>query len=240
MLDEERSGRPQEISNDNELSSIIRSDRQITVKQHSSRLNASVGTVHEWHKALFEARPSVFVRWNDVEKPASKNRVEKPATKRTWKFLTNTVEFLSNIITENKTTLTLYMPESRRESLNGSCLEGSQQRRDSIPEEPSQPCSSHRRVMILSVWGIDIGSSWLMNGPDRSIESRRKLLHSYSAITTEYGLWKWVHCQLRFLEASHFFLHHALTLAHLWTPLSSTSLSCKMACFHRKQFSVLR
>ena len=49
VLDEERSGRPQEISNDNELSSIIRSDRQITVhvKQLSSRLNASVGTVHE-------------------------------------------------------------------------------------------------------------------------------------------------------------------------------------------------
>ena len=52
VLDEERSGRPQEISNDNELSSIIRSDRQITVKQLFSRLNASVGTVHERLKAL--------------------------------------------------------------------------------------------------------------------------------------------------------------------------------------------
>ena len=51
VLDEERSGRPQEISNDNELSSIIRSDRR-TVKQLSSRLNASVGTVHERLKAL--------------------------------------------------------------------------------------------------------------------------------------------------------------------------------------------
>ena len=62
-------------------------------------------------------------------------------------------KFLSNIITEDETTLTLYMPESRRESLNGSCLETSQPRRDSIPEEPSKrPCSSHQRVIILSVF----------------------------------------------------------------------------------------
>ena len=47
VFDEERKGRPQEISVDDELITLIRSERRITVRQLSSQLNAIVGTIQE-------------------------------------------------------------------------------------------------------------------------------------------------------------------------------------------------
>ena len=52
VFDEERSGRPRELCIDDKLTSIILTDRRITVRQLSCLLNASVGTIHERLKAL--------------------------------------------------------------------------------------------------------------------------------------------------------------------------------------------
>lgn len=144
VLDEERSGRPQEISIDNELSCIIRSDRRITVKQLSSRLNASVGTVHERLKALgIRKLCSRFVpRFLSAE---MMERRKVCSQKNLEIFDEYGEEFLSNIITEDETTLTLYLPESRRESSEWK-LPGEK------PTKKMRSSSSHRRVMMLSVF----------------------------------------------------------------------------------------
>ena len=144
MLDEERSGRPQEISIDNELSSIIRSNRRITVKQLSSRLNASVGTVYERLNALgIRKLCSRFVpRFLSAE---MMERRKICSQKNLEIFDEYGEEFLSNIITEDETTLTLYLPESRRESSEWK-LPGEK------PTKKMRSSSSHRRVMMLSVF----------------------------------------------------------------------------------------
>ena len=144
MLDEERSGRPQEVSIDDELSSIILSDRRITVKQLSSRLNASVGTVHDRLKALgIRKLCSRFVpRFLSAE---MMERRKTCCEKNIEIFNEYGEQFLSNIVTEDETSLTLYLPESRRESSEWK-LPGEK------PTRKMRSSSSHRRVMMLSVF----------------------------------------------------------------------------------------
>lgn len=144
VLDEERSGRPREFCIDDKLTSIILRDRRITVRQLSCRLNVSVGTIHERLEALgIRKLCSRFVpRFLSAE---MMERRKMCCQKNIEIFEEYGEQFLSNIITEDETSLTLYLPESKRESSEWK-LPGEK------PTNKMRSSSSHRRVMMLSVF----------------------------------------------------------------------------------------
>ena len=147
VCDDPRKGRPQEIcgSTDEKLLDIVREDRRISVKVLATYLNISVGSVHAKLKALgikklcsrFVPR---FLTWEMMQ-----NRLESCQNNlKIWEQHGD--KFLHNIITEIETPLSMYLPESKRDSVEWK-LPG---------EKPSlkymRSGTSHGRTWMLSIF----------------------------------------------------------------------------------------
>ncbi len=146
VFDEEREGRPPEIlpSVDEKLQQIIQEERRITTRMLSTRLNISVGTVHARLKSFgLRKLCSRFVpRFLTGE--MMENRLESCKNNLLlWKK--HGESFLENLITEDETPLSMYLPETKRESAEWKFP-------NEKPSLKMRTGSTHGRAMMLSTF----------------------------------------------------------------------------------------
>jgi [histone H3]-lysine36 N-dimethyltransferase SETMAR len=146
VFDQEKSGRPQEIFDtvDEKLEKIVQEERRITMKMLSTMLNISVGTAHAKLKSMgIRKLCSRFVpRFLTGE--MMRNRLECSQNNlNLWDQHGET--FLANLITEDETPLSMYLPETKRESAEWK-LPGEK------PSLKMRTGTSHGRAMMLSIF----------------------------------------------------------------------------------------
>lgn len=146
VFDDPREGRPQEISDstDEKLMDIVREHRRISVKLLANCLKISVGSVHAKLKDLgIRKLCSRFVpRFLTGE--MMQNRLEScQKNLKIWEEHGD--KFLHNIITEDETPLSMYLPESKRESAEWK-LPGEK------PSLKMRSGTSHGRTWMLSIF----------------------------------------------------------------------------------------
>lgn len=146
VLDDERSGRPPEIDEKitQKCQEIVQSERRITTRELKTRLYISKGTVHNILRSLGVRKLcSRFVpHFLTAEMQA---RRLKSCKQNIACFNQLGERFLDNIITMDETPLSLYLPESKRESAEWK-----------LPGETSsrklRSGTSHRKAVMLSVF----------------------------------------------------------------------------------------
>lgn len=152
VLDNERPGRPVEIDEDKaikDLEEIVKEERRITTRQLTTRLNVSKGTLHSLLRSCgIRKLCSRFVpRFLTAEMMSRRLSCCQENLER-YEELGD--QFLKNIITMDETPLSLYLPETKRESqewkLPGEA--GSRKLRTS---------TCHKRASMLSAFWDDNG-----------------------------------------------------------------------------------
>lgn len=146
VVDDERPGRPQEIpdSISDSLSQIVQDERRIGIKSLSKRLNISKGTVDTIMQNLgIRKLASRFVPSFLTGDMMEKRLDCCQENLQIWQEFGDT--FLANIVTQDETPLSLYIPESKRSSSEWK-----------LPSERAsrklRSGTSHRRSMMLSVF----------------------------------------------------------------------------------------
>jgi histone-lysine N-methyltransferase SETMAR len=151
VLDESKPGRPIEIDEErkkNQIESLIKTERRITVKNLAKEINVSVGRCHEMIKEMGVRKLcSRFVPYFlSAELCEKRLRI---CEHNLALFEEHGDSFLKNIITEDETPLSLYIPESKRSSAEWKFL----------GEKPTKKLKSgtiHRRNLMLSIfWDSD-------------------------------------------------------------------------------------
>lgn len=146
VLDEEKPGRPGEIAEgiSGRLKIIVENERRITTRELTARLNVSKGTISTLLSEYgIRKLCSRFVpRFLTAE--MRDRRLE--CCKENLEIFDNFGDrFLDNIITMDETPLALYVPESKRESLEWK-----------FPGEASsrkmRSSTSHKKALMLSVF----------------------------------------------------------------------------------------
>lgn len=146
VFDDERQGRPQEISDsvDEKLSKIVQEERRITTKLLSTRLNVSVGTIHSKLKTMgIRKLCSRFVPRLLTGEMMERRLVSCQNNLKIWEQHGD--KLLSNLITEDETPLNMYLPETKRESVEWK-LPGEK------PSLKMRSGTSHRTILMLSIF----------------------------------------------------------------------------------------
>ena len=182
VTDESRCGRPTEISDSksDQLLSIIRNERRITIRDLAERLNVSYGTVQSKLKELgIRKLASRFVpRFLSGEMMDNRLASCEGFCALYEQYGDN---FLKNILTEDETVLTMYLPESKRESAEWKLS-------NEKPSLKMRSGTSHRRIFMLSLFwdyngvvvmdfadkDIKINSEYYVNLLKAAREKRRK------------------------------------------------------------------
>ena len=145
VVDDEKPGRPCEIDEKitEKMKTIVQSERRITTRELTTRLNVSKGTLHTLLAATgIRKLCSRFVpRFLTAE--MQDRRLE--CCLENLEIMTSVGDrFLENIVTMDETPLSLYVPESKRESQEWKM--------------PGESCSlkmrsstSHRKALMLTV-----------------------------------------------------------------------------------------
>mgnify|MGYP000138528298 CR=1 FL=1 len=146
VFDEEKPGRPQEIGSDkkDELIAIIAEKRKITQRELSENLSISKGTVQQLLTDL--GIKKVACRFVPRLLTAEMRDRRKNCCQNNLEILNNIGQsFLNNIITEDETPLSLYIPESKRTSSQW-IFPG-----ESAPKK-LRSSAIHRKCLMLSVF----------------------------------------------------------------------------------------
>ena len=183
VFDDEKSGRPCEIGDEKreECAKIVKGERRLTIKNLSERLHVSVGSVHTiLHGLGIRKLASRFVP-KFLTSEMCENRLQC-CQENILIFDEYGDNFLKNIITVDETPLSLYIPESKRESSEWK-----------FPGESSskkmRPGTSHRKSLMLTVFwdhsgvictdfaekGVRINSSYYSNLVETCRRNRRKM-----------------------------------------------------------------
>ncbi len=146
VFDDEKSGRPVEIPQEksDQLIQIIRDERRITVSHLADKLNVSVGHCHNMMRDLgIRKLCSRFVPYFISEELCNRRKTCCLANLQTHGQYGDLL--LKNLVTEDETPLSLYVPESKRSSAEWK-----------LPEESAskklRSSTVHRRCMMLSVF----------------------------------------------------------------------------------------
>lgn len=147
VFDDERSGRPIEIDQENlekRCMEIIRDERRITTKELQNKLNVSHGKVCELLKNLgIRKLSSRFVPHFLTGEMCEARMACCQQNLDLWRQHGH--KFLWNIVTVDETPLSLYLPESKRESLEWR-----------FPHEKAplkmRSGTAHRRCLMLTVF----------------------------------------------------------------------------------------
>jgi [histone H3]-lysine36 N-dimethyltransferase SETMAR len=146
VFDDERTGRPCEISDKihEKCESLLREDRRITTRALADAVNVSKGTIQTiLHELGVRKLASRFVpRFLSAE--MCEKRLECSQANLLL-FQQHGEAFLRNIITQDETPLTLYLPESKRESSEWKFPGESSSRK-------MRSGTSHRKCLMLSVF----------------------------------------------------------------------------------------
>ena len=152
VLDRKSTGRPIEIGDQHKekLQSIVRNDRRITKEALAQSINVSYGTVRNLLKELGVRKLcSRFVPYF-ITAEMSQRRLQCCQDNLDLHQQLGDV-FLNNIVTEDETPLSLYLPEDRRSSAEFK-----------FPGETAtrklRSGTSHRRALMLTIF-------WDVNGP---------------------------------------------------------------------------
>jgi histone-lysine N-methyltransferase SETMAR len=215
VVDEDKPGRPSEISEGiaEKLTKIIQNERRITTRELTTRLNVSKGSLHTLLASSgIRKLCSRFVpRFLTAE---MMDRRLESCSENLKTFERFGDRFLDNIITMDETPLSLYIPESRRES-----QEWKFQGESCSRKMRSSTC--HRKSLMLSVFwdangiifsdfaenGVRIDSVYYADLVQRARKLRRKsrvsklyYLHDNAPIhTSELSSAKIVDCGLELL-----------------------------------------
>ena len=146
VFDQERPGRPSEISDDKkiQLAETIKTNRRITTRAISDALNVSKGTVYALMKDLgIRKLCSRFVP-HFLTEEMMRNRLT--CCEENLALLSELGnDFLSDIVTMDETPLSLYSAESKRESMEWK-----------FPHETSsrklRSSTSHRKALMLTIF----------------------------------------------------------------------------------------
>lgn len=163
VFDEKCGGRPIEIGDtkEQEVSTIIRNNRRITIRELSTRVNVSLDSCHRILKSLgvrklssrfvprFLTREMMDRRLDCCE--AFSNLLQEHGD-----------DFKFNILTEDETALNLYLPESRRESKEWKFP-------DEKPTKMLRSGQSHGRCFMLTLFWDSKGVV-LMDFADRDVK----------------------------------------------------------------------
>ena len=182
VVNEEKRGRPPEIHEEitEKLVKIVQAERRITTRELTSRLNVSKGTVYSLLTSIGVRKLcSRFVpRFLTAEMQFQRFEI----CEENLKILESVGErFLENIITLDETPLSLYIPESKRESLEWKLPNESATRK-------MRSSATHRKCLMLSVFwdakgiilcdfaenGVRIDSAYYSNLVERTRKLRRK------------------------------------------------------------------
>jgi len=146
VFDEEKSGRPSEINENvtEKLQEIVKQERRITTRELTSRLNVSKGTVNTLLSS-FGIR-KLCSRFIPRFLTAEMQSCRLDCCQKNLELFEQFGDlFLVNIITMDETTLSLYVPESKRESLEWK-----------FPGEAStkkmRSSAFHRKAMMLTLF----------------------------------------------------------------------------------------
>lgn len=182
VFDDEKVGRPCEISDQKreECLQIVKEERRITIKDISQRLNVSTGGVHAiLNESGVRKLSSRFVP-SFLSSEMCENRREC-CQANLLIFDEHGDQFLRNIITVDETPLSLYIPETKRESSEWK-----------FPEETSsrkmRSGTCHRKSLMLTIFwdqsgvictdfaekGLRINSTYYSNLVDTCRRNRRK------------------------------------------------------------------
>ena len=146
VFDEPREGRPQEISEnvDEKLLQIVQKERRISIRDLSAALNISTGGVHARLTALGVRKLcSRFVPRFLTSEMMENRRVACENNIDIWKEHGD--KFLWNILTEDETPLSKYIPDTKRDSAEWK-LPGEK------PSIKMRSGTSHRRMLMLSIF----------------------------------------------------------------------------------------
>jgi histone-lysine N-methyltransferase SETMAR len=146
VFDDDREGRPQEISDnvDEKLLKTVQEERRISIRTLSTALNISVGSVHARLKALGVRKLcSRFVPRFLSGEMMENRRIACESNIDMWNQHGD--KFLWNILTEDETPLSTYIPESKRDSSEWK-LPGEK------PSIKMRSGTSHRRMLMLSIF----------------------------------------------------------------------------------------
>lgn len=146
VFDQERSGRPCEISDNkkDQLAHTIRTNRRITTRALSDSLNVSKGTIYALMKDLgIRKLCSRFVPHFLTEEMMRNRLTCCEGNLSLLSHLGN--DFLSDIVTMDETPLSLYSVESKRESMEWK-----------FPHETAsrklRSSASHRKALMLTIF----------------------------------------------------------------------------------------
>jgi histone-lysine N-methyltransferase SETMAR len=146
VFDDDREGRPQEISDnvDEKLLKIVQEERRISIRALSTAVNISVGSVHARLTALGVRKLcSRFVPRFLSGEMMENRRVACENNINIWRQHGD--KFLWNILTEDETPLSTYLPESKRDSAEWK-LPGEK------PSLKMKSGTSHHRMLMLSIF----------------------------------------------------------------------------------------
>ena len=144
--DDEKPGRPVEISDDKEakLAQIIRYERRLTKLELSIRLNVSIGHLQKLLKGMGVRKLcSRFVPYFISEELARKRLECCQYNLGLYEQLGDV--FLSNIVTEDETPLSLFVPESKRDSKEWKFP-------GEVATRKLKSGTSHRKSLMLSTF----------------------------------------------------------------------------------------
>lgn len=144
--DEKSSGRPVEVSDDKKekLKEIIQYDRKITTRQITAELNISKGTLHGFLKELgIRKLCSRFVPHFLTGEMCQRRLECCLANLALYEQIGE--KFLRNIVTMDETPISLYLPESKRESKEWKFP-------DERPTRKLKSSLTHRKVLMLTVY----------------------------------------------------------------------------------------
>ena len=164
VMDEKSSGRPQEIpdSKKEALTKIIKNDKRITTRNLTNILNVSKGTLHTFLRQLGVRRLCSRFVPKFLTAEMMQRRFDC-CNENISIFDEEGERMLSNIVTMDETPLSLYNPESRRESTEWK-----------FPGEEAtrklRATSSHRKALMLTTFW-DAQGLVLMDFTDGSCNS---------------------------------------------------------------------
>lgn len=163
VFDERCGGRPTEIgdSKEEEVSSIILSNRRITIRELSSQVNVSLDSCHRILKSMGVRKLSSRFVPRFLTREMMDRRFECCEA-----FMNSLQEhgddFKFNILTEDETALNLYLPTSRRESREWKFP-------DEKPSKMQRSGQSHGRCFMLTLFW-DSNGVVLMDFADRDVK----------------------------------------------------------------------
>jgi histone-lysine N-methyltransferase SETMAR len=146
VFDDDREGRPQEISDnvDDKLLKMVQEERRISMRALSAAANISIGSLHARMTALGVRKLcSRFVPRFLSGDMMENRRIACESNIDLWNQHGD--KFLWNILTEDETPLSTYIPESKRDSAEWK-LPGER------PSLKMRSGTSHRRMLMLSIF----------------------------------------------------------------------------------------